>query len=799
MQNIRSSRPRLGKISVRLPIRPSPSLVAMVLLGSLILLGDLAVPRPAAAATQPAATGRQSGPDTRSTVRGVVTDPHGARVPGARVVLAGPLSVEATTQADSRGEFELQDLRPGHYELRVASDGFRADPVQLDVEAGRDLEVPVPLHISAVTESVVVSAAQVEVPLGRAADSVTVLSAGDLRARQVETVADALRTVPGLTVARNGGRGSLTSLFPRGGESDYTLVLVDGIKANAFGGGYDFSTLSAADVDRVEVVRGPESALFGADAIGAVVQVVTRRGGRPGAEGLVEGGSFGTARASGSAWGSHRGWSWGASAERVSSDGFTGIAPATGERVSNDDFLEKHASFSGGWHAARGADVRGSANLTWSDRGFPGAFGSNPIGAYTGVDRISRGKNTTQQYGARWAQPLSRGGHHVRETISVSAFDLGSDFTSPDFITGAPTLSASGSHRMDARAQTDVDVSAALGLSFGGEFQRERATSSFITANSAGPVPIHRRVLGAFAEARWQPRSSLTLTAGVRAEQFERDRLASDLFATRPAFDTDTRGSVNPRVSAAFFLAGPSSGVPGWTRLHAAAGTGMRAPDALEIAFTDNPGLKPERSRSVEAGVDQALAGERAVVGVTAFYNRYDDLIVAVGPSLKDASRYRTDNISNAQARGIECSASLRPRSGLAVRLAYTFLDTEVLAIDGLREAAPPFHVGDALLRRPRHAASLDVTYARSRLAAFAHAGARTRTLEPEPNFGTFGGLFFNPGYTVVDAGASWRLARAIEVIGRVGNLLDRHYEEAFGFPALGRNATIGVRIAAVR
>ena len=162
-------------------------------------------------------------------------------------------------------------------------------------------------------------------------------------------------------------------------------------------------------------------------------------------------------------------------------------------------------------------------------------------------------------------------------------------------------------------------------------------------------------------------------------------------------------------------------------RLHAAAGTGIRAPDALEIAFTDNPGLKPERSRSVEAGVDQALFGERVVAGATAFFNRYEDLIVAVGPAIANASQYRTDNISNARSRGVELSAALRPARGFDARVSYTFLSTEILAVDNLGVAPAPFEVGDPLLRRPRHQASFDLTWTRGPLVAFA-TGGRART-----------------------------------------------------------------------
>jgi outer membrane cobalamin receptor len=587
----------------------------------------------------------------------------------------------------------------------------------------------------------------------------------------------------------------VTSLFPRGGESDFSLVMVDGIKANAFGGGYDFSTLSASQVERIEVVRGPESALFGADAIGAVVQVVTRHGGRPQAEGLVEGGSFRTSRVGAGTWGSRGSWNWGASAERTSSDGYTGIAPATGERVSNDDYLSTNAAFSGGWRASNGADIRGSARFVSGDRGFPGPYGSNPIGAYTAVDTLSRGVTRTLQAGGRWTQPFSAGGRSLRQTVSGNYFDLTSDFTS------SYGLSASTSSRATVRAQTDVDLTGSLALSGGVEALREEATNTYITAENAGPVPIRRSVAGVFAEARYQPASPFTLTGGVRIDRIVRDQLAPnpDPWSPRPAFPAETLTSVNPRFSAAYLLSGSRTGTLGWTRIHAAAGTGIRPPDALEVAFTDNPGLKPERSRSAEAGADQAMLHERLIVGATAFFNRYDDLIVAVGPALADASRYRTDNISNASSQGVELSAALRAGWGLSARVSYTFLDTKILAVDDVGTAPPPFRVGDPLLRRPRHSAALDLSFARGPLTAFGHVGSRSQTLDVEPTYGTYGGLFTNPGFSSVDVGVSWRIVSAVEVVGRIGNLFDRHYEETYGFPALGRNATIGVRIAAGR
>jgi outer membrane cobalamin receptor len=737
-------------------------------------------------------------------VVGTVVDPDGALVPGARLllVLTGGGAVVAEASTDGRGEFRFDRVAPGRYELRAMADGFRAEPVAVQAAAGEDSRVRLLLHVSAVSESVVVSAAQVELPLARAADSVTVLPASDLRALQVETVADAMRSVPGITVSRNGGRGSVTSMFPRGGESNYTAVFVDGVKANAFGGGYDFSALAAADVERVEVVRGPESALFGADAIGGVVQVVTKRGGRPRAELLAEGGSFGTSHVSAGTWGSRGAWSWGASGEQLASDGFTGIAPATGTPVSNDDSLAKHGSFAGGWHAAGGADLRATVNLTSTDRGVPGPYGSNPLGTYSAVDTVSRNRTATQQYGVRWTQPFGNGSRHVRQSVTANYLDQAYEFTFPDYFTGLPTLSASGTTRFDLRAQTDLDLAASAAVSFGAEFLSEQATADYIITAPQTPVPIDRHIVAGFGEVRYQPASGLSLTGGVRVERIVRDALGQspDPYSPRPGFGTDAQTSANPRVSVAYFFAGQGGGWRGWTRLHAAAGTGIRPPDAIEIAFTDNPALEPERSRSVEAGLDQAILGERLLVGATAFYNRYSNLIETVGRALHDASRYRTDNIANARSAGVEVWSRARAWRSLDVRVAYTFLPTAVLSVDGLDSAAPPpFEVGDPLLRRPRHSGSVELVYTRGAATAFGRVGARARALDGEPNYGPTAGLFYNPGFTVVDAGASWRIVPAFEVIGRVGNLFDRSYEEALGYPALGRNVMIGVRVAAGR
>src|ERR1700694_36631 len=169
-----------------------------------------------------------------ATLAGRVVDPDGRPVAGARVIVSTANGTLADRATADDGRFEIAASPAGEYDVRVVADGLTAEPIRIVLTRDDRESIDLKLHVSAITESVVVSACHVDVPLSRSADSVTVITSADLQALQIETVADALRLVPGLTVARSGDRGALTSLFPRGGGSNYTLVLVDGVRANAF-------------------------------------------------------------------------------------------------------------------------------------------------------------------------------------------------------------------------------------------------------------------------------------------------------------------------------------------------------------------------------------------------------------------------------------------------------------------------------------------------------------------------------------------------------------------------------------
>lgn len=732
---------------------------------------------------------------------GRIVDPDGRPVPGASVLLVRGTTVVATATTDASGVFTATAPNDGRVQVRIALDGFRSEPLTVDGQSGAQDVGTIELAVSAVTESVLVTASQVEVPLSTTSSSVTVLTGEELLARQTHDLEDALQLVPGLTVLTAGRHGSVTSVFPRGGESDYSLVLVDGVPANSFGGGFDFAHVPLVNIERIEIVRGPQSALHGSNAIGSVIRVITKRGGPPSGMASFEGGSFGTVRAAAASSGGLGPWQWGASVERVASDGLNGERTKAGETVVNDEYARHAVSGTGGWTGTNGAGVRGNVQYVADERGAPGPFGTNPAGFFGGVDSISRGTND------RWLSSISGStpsGRRLRAQAQITHARVDGGFVFPSFDPDNPVSeSVSWSRRTTARLQADITATPALDGSIGAEAQRESAGSTFITANDFREVPVERSLTGFFGEARWSHAARAFVTGGIRVERITRGALAGndDAFAPRPGFADDTLVSVNPRIAGAWFL---RSADGTYTKVRASAGTGIRPADAFEIAFTDNPGLKPERSRSIDFGIDQAFAGGRALIEATAFFNEYDDLIIAVG-SFSGASRYRTDNISNARARGLELAGGGRIRWNagmpldLQMRIAYTLLDTEILAVDLDSGAPPPFMAGDPLLRRPKHQFSADLLLNAGRLTAFLQGSGRNRVLDTEPSAGTFGGLFDAPGYAVWNAGASWKLMERVQLFGRIHNVFDREYEEVLGYPALPRGLFAGIRVAAGR
>ena len=717
------------------------------------------------------------------TLSGRVVDPSDRAVVAARVIVMRGPSVAASASTDREGRFGPMTLAPATYDLVVSAPGFRLPAMQVTVAPGAAQTVTLKLALAAVADSIVVSA-RVETTASRAADSVTVVDRRTIDDHQITGVADALRLVPGFGVTSSGGAGAITSLFPRGGESDYTLVVVDGIPQNTFGGGFDAAHLDTAGVERIEVVRGPQSALFGSGAIGGIVQVITRNGGPLRGTVEVEGGGYGTVASRGSVNGRAGALTFGGSLDWLTTDGDTSARSSVGGSVSNDDYERVSGSGSIGWSDRASRRVRVDVKAGRNERGFPGPYGSDPAGSFFGLDTVSRGVNHQRAVGA---SAMIGSGRLVHQAQLNWARTKG-DFTSPFGPSSDETKRLTGRYQLDTDARR-------VGISVGVEWLGEQADNTFITGLSFDPVPVNRNATGFFVEARPALGGRAYANLGLRIERLERSALESDVFS-RPAFDSQVVWSTNPKIALAWFARAndtPNAAI-GSTKLRLGAGTGIKSPTAFEIASTDNPDLKPERSRSVDVGIEQAVAGSRLMFDATWFYNKYDDLIVTVGSSLSGASRYRTDNIANARAQGLEVGGSWHPTSALHVRGGWTFLDSEVLGVDTLPSQAPsPFTVGQRLFRRPRSAGSADVTWTDRRYTVFFTLNGRGSMLDLEPNRAS--SVFEAPGFVTSGIGGSVQVHRSVAIYGRISNAFDRQYEETLGYPARGRSATIGLRV----
>ena len=719
-----------------------------------------------------------------SSISGTVVDPQGRPVPEARVTLLSPLRAVQQRAATADGRYRFDGLDGGIYTVVAQTTGLSATDTKVQLGEHQDRTVDVRLKLSALQQQVVVSASLGGALTPQVGSSVSVLTQSEMDARGNQTIYDALRAVPGVTVSQSGRWGGVASVFVRGGESDYNLVLMDGIPLNQFGGAFDFAPLTSDGVERVEVTRSPESALYGSDAVSSVVDIITQQGDGPSHFNLLEEvGNFSTYRLAVGASGLTHGLGWSVHASRLYSGGV----------VANDQYTDQSAlvslTYPSGGRRQLSFHFFGNAN----NAGDPGPYGSDPDHLFTGIDYVSRDKQNLFGYALSYAdQFTSRFRQVTTATVAVNNYDFlspsGDDFT----------------HNLGAvfNTRSELLISNQDFLVGGFEFNREQVEDTYIADASNVPFLLRRNTYAHFLENRWIPTSRWSITTGARVDDIRTGSLPPDIDAGRPAISANSIVQVNPHVSAAWLAhpAAPSSNVLGATRLHTSFGTGIRAPSGFELAFTDNPALRPERSLSFDAGVEQRMLRDRAVFDLTYFYNRFKDQIEVLGGSLTNLSTFTSANLGNSRAEGLEASFHMRPSPAWSFEGSYSFVPTSILALDGTSEALAPFQVGQPLLRRPKNFGFYALSWSRKRFILETAGYLRGHDLDLEPNYGTYACelglqcLFENKGYARIDGGFSYRAYRSLELYGRLYNLLDKHYEEVLGYPALPLNFVAGLR-----
>lgn len=706
-----------------------------------------------------------------AAVHGTVVDPAGRPVRGATVTCAG-----RRAETDVEGRFAIEGA--DRCEASVAAGGFETQHVRLGAEPAR-----IELALARLSEVVVVSATRRESTVEEAGVSATVFTREDLEVREAPLVADVLREAPGLQVARYGRLGSLTQVYTRGGQRTGALVMIDGIPVNDPGGEVNLAGLAATGLDRIEVIRGPESALFGAEASSGVIQLFTGRGDpenrRPRGSISYERGSFATDR-------------WTAS-----------LAGGTGSRVdymlaaeqlhtageyANDWFRDTSGTANAGVRLAPETGIRGIVRAFDAFAGVPNqvAYGIHDLDAREATRDYLAGFRFDDVRGARFVQRASVSYHRswdlFTDNLNDGPFDVsalvrdvggrvylvrvGAVQALPgtrlveNFVTlwgWTPYLSLSSRKSADYQGTLTHAGGATV---FGYEYERQRGD---ITGRD-----VARDNHGLFVHEQRAIAGRLFLSGGLRVEH-------SSAFGAKIA----PRGAASFRLTQATFV-------------RFGGGVGITEPSLLQNYANDsfsvgNPNLRPERTASVEAGIARDWLSRRLRTEVSAFSNSFRDLIVFYPLPWPEPATWR--NIEASRARGLEVTARARLPHAVAVSGQYTRLWTRITASS--TPDSPFTGLGRELARRPGNSGSVSVSLAPRRWSVNAGAVFVGERQDSDYVFG----ITRNPGYQTVYASGSVRLSRNLSPYARVENLLNQRYQEVLGYPAQSRAIYGGLRL----
>lgn len=601
-------------------------------------------------------------------------------------------------------------------------------------------------------DEVVVTATRLETPVSEVGSSITVITSEQIRRMKVIPVDRLLETVPGVDVVRNGGLGQPSSVFIRGGKSEYTLVIIDGVEANdPFNPGrsFDFSNLTTDNIERIEVLRGPQSTLYGSDAMAGVINIITRRGkGDPQVSLSTEGGSFNSRRASASVSGAGSGVDYSLSLSHLKSDGISAADERDGN-TERDGYTNTTVS------GKVGIVLSDSADLDFVLRGWDGdtqaddyneffVFADDPNANLETRQVFFRTQGTFLLAGDKWESIAG---------ISVGKHDKAFD-NQPDPLNSIISTFSSNGRSLQIDWQNNLYLSGSNTLTLGLEMEEEWGTfeSEYDDGffQSSDMVDESSRETGIYAQDRIIIDDSLFATLGLRWDSYR-----------------DFGSEVTWRVAPAWLI-----GNTGF-KLRGSYGTGFNAPTLFQrYSGTDgNPNLVPETNTGWDVGLDKSFNRNRTVLGAAYFRTEYENLISWQPTGFENIAESLTD--------GWELSLDSKLTKALSCLASYTFTRTED-------------DNGEPLLRIPEDKASLGLNYsfgtrANINLEAL-YVGERD-----DMDFSTFSRVQLD-SYTLLNLSGSLAVTKWLEVYGRANNLLDEQYQEVLGYGTPGISGYLGVR-----
>jgi len=605
------------------------------------------------------------------------------------------------------------------------------------------------------TEGIVVSATRIETPINEIGSSVTLIPAEEIERNQRRTLPDVLQTVPGLNIVQTGGPGGKTSVFMRGSNSNHTKVIIDGIDANdpSQDGVFDFGQVLTSDIERVEVLRGPQSSLYGSDAIGGVVNVVTKKGeGPPQFAGRLEGGSFGTFNQSASMRGSVSRFNYSFNVAHFLADD-TPVTPLDllppGRKRINDSYENTTVS------TKLGVDVTDSFGLDFVGRYTDSTlfFTGDDFSVFPSVPAASQSEQNARQLFARGEAHLSLFDGTFKNRIGVGYTNYRTTIQAPDTGFGLPPENINHGDRIKLDWQGNIELWKGSALILGVEDQEDRLIDS--------PISAENDNVAGFAELQSEIAPGLFAAISGRYDD-------NDSFG----------GKATWRIAPAYLV--PNLG----TKLKASYGTGFKAPSLTQLFvsfpafnFFANPNLQPEESEGYDFGFEQPLAGDRVRFGATYFHNDIRNLINA------NASFTSLVNVGQATTEGVEAFLFVAVTDRFKLRGDYTYTN----AVDDT--------TGLELLRRPKHKASLTASWLPidrlSFSATLLYVGSQ---VDGNRSF-SIQRLNTDP-YFVVNLAAEYSVNKSVALFARIDNLLDRRYESPTGFQRPGFGVFGGVRLS---
>ncbi|MFN3989399.1 MAG: TonB-dependent receptor plug domain-containing protein [Erythrobacter sp.] len=608
-------------------------------------------------------------------------------------------------------------------------------------------------------EIIVTAANRTETALDKVGQTVSVIGLAEITRRQTQNVADILRTVPGVTIARNGTIGGVTSVFIRGAESDQTVALIDGVKLNdpsSVNGGFNFGNLMTGNIERIEVLRGSQSVLWGSQAIAGVVNMVTRR---PTEDLQVNArGEYGfrdtvnlVANASGKAGplSASVGAGW------FRTDGISNFAESRGgaERDPYEN-IGANANFNLALSDAISLDARG-----WFSRGKLNLDGfAPPTFAFGDTNEESVTREIVGYTGLNAALFDGR----LRNRIGFALTDTNRVNTSLD---GAPAETFRGTGRNERlEYQGILDIARGWEATFG----VEQEISSFTSSSFGGPQARARaRLYSAYAQVVGTLAEGFTITGGLRHD--DHDRFG---------------GATTFGASAIYNLAATG------TTLRASYAEGFKVPSLFQL-FSDfgNSQLGPETSQGWDAGITQSLLDGRMELSATYFERDSENLIIFIGcfgvtsPICNNRPFGTYDNVGRARASGAEFAVTLRPTDALSVQFTHGYVDAR-------NRAVGTANFNRRLPRRPENSSSLLVDY---RWPFGLETGFTLTNVSSA--FENAANTLRLPGYTLGDIRAMLPIGRNLELTARIENLFDEVYETALNFGQMPRAGYVGVRV----